>query len=160
MTNSPDGKREHRYVTLKVCELDSPPIRRELDAYRHLDTVTTSKSGALLIRELLDAFKVTGREGEHQCLVHEPLGMSMETLRLTCPGEKLPVNILKPFLIQLLLALDFLHTDAGIVHAGNFTNIFLHLKLNDLRSFSVQIMLILLSVSPSRYTDKKHPSKD
>lgn len=34
--------RRHKYVALKVCEQDSATIRRELAAYRHLDTVTTS----------------------------------------------------------------------------------------------------------------------
>lgn len=102
-----------------MCEKDSPPICRELAAYRHLDKITTINVGALLVRELIDAFKIKGRVGEHQCLVHEPLGMSMETLRQLCPGRKLPTNILKPFLIQLLHALDFIHTEANIVHAGN-----------------------------------------
>lgn len=112
------GTRRHKYVTLKVCEQDSPPVRRELAAYRHLDTITTSKPGALLVRELVDSFKATGPDGEYQCLVHEPLGMSMETLRELLPGQKIPETLLKAFLNHLLLALDFLHTDANMIHAG------------------------------------------
>ena len=111
--------RGHKYVTLKVCEQDSPTIRRELAAYNHLDTITTSNPGALLVRQLLDSFKATGPAGEHQCLVHEPLGMSMETLKQLSPGQKLPENLLKVFLMHLLRALDFLHTDAAMIHAGN-----------------------------------------
>ena len=111
--------RGHKYVALKACEQDSPTIRRELAAYRHLETVTTSNPGALLVRELLDTFRATGPAGEYQCLVHEPLGMSMETLRQLSHERKLPENLLKLFLIQLLQALDFLHTDAGMIHAGN-----------------------------------------
>ena len=113
--------REHRYVTLKVCEQDSAPIRRELAAYRHLDTITTSNPGCLLVRELLDSFKLQGLAGEHQCLVHEPLGMSMETLRQLSPGRKLPEVLLKVFIVHLLQALDFLHTYARMVHAGKKT---------------------------------------
>ncbi|KAI4144712.1 MAG: hypothetical protein L6R39_004062 [Caloplaca ligustica] len=109
--------KRHKYVTLKVCEQDSPPVRRELAAYRHLDTITTSKPGALLVRELVDSFKATGPDGEYQCLVHEPLGMSMETLRELLPGQKIPETLLKAFLNHLLLALDFLHTDANMIHA-------------------------------------------
>ena len=56
--------RGHKYVTLKVCEQDSPTIRRELAAYNHADTITTSNPGALLVRELLDSFKATGPAGE------------------------------------------------------------------------------------------------
>lgn len=104
--------RGHKYVTLKVCDQDSPTVRRELAAYSHLDTITTSNPGALLVPELLDYFKATGPAGEHQCLVHEPLGMCMETLRQLSPGRKLPENLLKKLLILLLQALDFLHMDA------------------------------------------------
>lgn len=110
--------RGHKYVTLKICERNSPTIHRELAAYSHLDTISTNKPGALLVRELLDSFKVTRPAGEYQCLIHEPLGMSMETLRQLSPGQKLPENLLKVFLIHLLQALDFLHTDAEIIHAG------------------------------------------
>ena len=59
-----------------------------------------------------------GQAGEHQCLVHEPLGMSMETLRQLIPGGKLPENLLKLFLMHLLQALDFVYTDAEMIHAG------------------------------------------
>lgn len=44
--------------------------------------------------------------------------MSMETLRQLSPGQRLPENLLKAFLRHLLQALDFLHSDAKIVHAG------------------------------------------
>jgi len=108
----------HKYVTMKVCEQDYQVVRRELAAYAHLDTVTTSNPGVLLVRELLDSFKATGPADEYQCLIHEPLGMSMETLRQLCPGRKLPEDLLKAFLTHLLQALDFLHTDAKMIHAG------------------------------------------
>lgn len=98
--------------------MNSPAVRRELAAYSHLGTVTTNNPGALLVRELLDSFKVMGPAGEHQCLVHEPLGMSMETLRQLSPGRKIPEPLLRAFLNHLLRALDFLHTDAKMIHAG------------------------------------------
>ncbi|KAL9597305.1 MAG: hypothetical protein Q9219_005229 [cf. Caloplaca sp. 3 TL-2023] len=108
----------HRYVTLKVCELESSAIRREVAAYSHLNTIRTSNPGSLYVRTLLDSFKATGPAGEYQCLVHEPLGMSMETLRELAPGRKLPQDLLRSFLVHLLNALDFLHTDAQMIHAG------------------------------------------
>ena len=46
-----------------MCEQDSFFARRKIAAYHHLDKIVTSKPGALLIRELLDAFKVTGSAG-------------------------------------------------------------------------------------------------
>lgn len=109
----------HKYITLKVCLQDSPAIHLELAACNHLDAITASNPDALLVREPLDSFKATGPGGEHRCLVHEPLGMSMETLRQLIPGRKLSENILKLFLLHLPKALDFLHTDAEMIHAGN-----------------------------------------
>ena len=114
---------------MKVCEQESPTIHRELAAYSHLGTISTNKPGASLVRKLLDSFRATGSDGEYQCLIHEPLGMCMDTLRQLFPGRKLPENILKLFLFHLLQALDFLHTDAEIIHAG-MKNIFRHVELN------------------------------
>lgn len=50
-----------KYVTLKVCDQDSPTVRCELAAYSHLDTITTSNPGALLVRGLLDSLKLRGQ---------------------------------------------------------------------------------------------------
>lgn len=120
----------HKYVAMKVCEQDSPAIRRELAAYRYLDTIKTSSPGALLVRELVDSFKATGPAGEHQCFIHEPLGVSIETLRQLSPGRKLPQDLLKAFLVHLLYALDFIHTDANMIHTDlQARNI--HLKIED-----------------------------
>lgn len=44
--------------------------------------------------------------------------MSMETLRQLSAEGKPRENLLKAFLIHLLQALDFLHTDAEMIHAG------------------------------------------
>ena len=103
---------------MKICEQESQATRRELAAYSRLDKIKTRNPGALLVRELLDSFKATSPAGEFNCLVHEPLGMSMETLRQLSPEQKLPQNLVRIFLIHLLQALDFLHTDAKMVHAG------------------------------------------
>ena len=76
-----------------MCERDSPAVCREIAAYHHLDKIVTSKPGALLKRDLLDAFKVTGRASDYQGLVHEPLGMCVEKLGSFAQGK----NILQAF---------------------------------------------------------------
>ncbi|KAI9678157.1 MAG: hypothetical protein M1817_006102 [Caeruleum heppii] len=106
----------HKYVTLKVCERNATQATREVAVYRHLNTITTSHSGGTLVRTLLDAFEIVGSEGIHQCLVHEPLGMSLSGLRARCPSRKMPEHLLKLTLIHIFLALDFLHTEARVVH--------------------------------------------
>lgn len=103
---------------MKVCEKDSASSTRELAAYQHLQTITTANTGALFTRQLHDSFKIQGLEGEHLCLVHEPLGISLETLRNVMPTKQLPEALLKAVLEHLLQALDCLHSDAKMVHTG------------------------------------------
>lgn len=114
----------HRYITLKICESDSTSSDREIAAYEHLKNLTTANPGALFIRRLYDSFKIRGAGGrDHLCLVHEPLGFSIETLRQLMPAKQLPEDLLKAVLRHLLQALDCLHQDAKMVHTGQSVNI-------------------------------------
>ncbi|GFF60705.1 protein kinase, putative [Aspergillus udagawae] len=107
---------QHVYVTLKVCERDSPEGIREMEVYGHLKSVKTRHDGAMLVRSALDSFRIGSPKGNYQCLIHPPLGISLFDLRNQLAAKVLPENILKLTLLHLLLALDFLHTEAGIVH--------------------------------------------
>ena len=110
----------HKYVTLKVCERNATQATREVAVYRYLNTINTNHSGSTLVRTINDAFEVVGCEGSHQCLVHKPLGMSLSSLRARCPSRKMPEQLLKLTLTHIFLALDFLHTEARVVHTGKF----------------------------------------
>lgn len=114
--------RGHKHVTLKVCERNSTQAAREVAVYKHLNTIKTSHAGRSLVRKLLDAFEIDGSDGSHQCLVHQPLGMSLSDLRVICPGRKLPELLFKMALYHILLALDFLHTEARVIHTGRLTH--------------------------------------
>lgn len=63
------------------------------------------------------AFQVDGKKGPHQCLIHDPLGFTAAQVREMC-GGKIPGDMLKAIVGDLLLALDFLHSEAGVVHTG------------------------------------------
>ena len=66
---------------------------------------------------MLDAFEITGESGPHQCLVYDPLGLTLSDVRRLCDG-RIPGEMLKGIINYLLLALDFLHTEARVVHTG------------------------------------------
>ncbi|KAH9844733.1 kinase-like protein [Teratosphaeria destructans] len=70
-----------------------------------------------VIRRLLDSFTITVPGGEHLCLVHEPLAMSVETLTDLLPGKQMPEPLLKSMLKYMLTALDCLHTESNMIHA-------------------------------------------
>ena len=68
---------------------------------------------------LLDSFEISGPHGRHHCLVHEPLGMSLYDLQMRARNRVFSKDVLRTSTRQLLAALDFLHTQAGIIHTGN-----------------------------------------
>lgn len=103
---------------LEVCERDSDSAQRELAAYKHLGLVKTTHAGTQFVRQLLDSFEIRARDGKHLCMVHEPLGMSVHTLRKMLSGEKLSEDMLKSVLKYLLLALNYLHNEGNLVHTG------------------------------------------
>lgn len=111
--------RNHNYRVLKVSTAlpDFPQSTdRELKVYKHLAAVQTSHPGRVLIRELHDSFDIQGPYGKHNCLVLQPMYMTiLEMMRLNPKPFDLP--LLKMTVKRLLLALDFLHT-AEVVHTG------------------------------------------
>jgi serine/threonine-protein kinase SRPK3 len=103
---------------LKLRRSDAPQIKREIESYRKLSTVKAKHAGSSLVRTMLDSFDLHANWQIYPCIVHNPLGMSMAKLRAKMPNKRLPENILKLTLIHILLALDFLHPKANIIHAG------------------------------------------
>ncbi|KAJ5558175.1 kinase-like domain-containing protein [Penicillium sp. DV-2018c] len=107
---------QHVYVTLKMFERDSAEGIRETEVYDHLNALSTCHNGALLVRTALDSFQIGSPEGNYQCLIHPPLGISLFEFRNQLAAKVLPEKITKLTLLHVLLALDFLHTEAGVVH--------------------------------------------
>ena len=133
-------------MTVKVCTRNAIPVKRELAALQHLGSLPrTRHAGRLLVRTLLDQFELTQPEqpprpsrdspstkteietayaGDpaatpsrpFQCLVHKPLLTSLSTFR---NGRKLPEDFVQAVLQHVLLALDYLHSEARLVHTGS-----------------------------------------
>lgn len=114
------GPRSQNHVVMKVStSLQKFPTAtdREYKIYERLAKVNSTHPGQSLIRELYDSFELKGRAGKHRCLVLQPMHMTLlEMMRLNPRPFGLP--LLKLTLQRLLLALDFLHTEAGIIHTG------------------------------------------
>lgn len=95
---------------------------RELHIYKHMDLEKSRHPGRNFIRKLLDHFYIQGPHGQHICLVHEPLGMSADLLVKLSPRQAMTLDDMKPGIRQLLVALDFLHSECHIIHTGNILN--------------------------------------
>ncbi|RAK92681.1 kinase-like protein [Aspergillus costaricaensis CBS 115574] len=130
--------RDLRYNEYKVLKIStSIPTKdshnREYRVYEHLANVVEGKGclhpGQSLIREVYDSFELRntavseGEEGKgegsiHQCLLLQPMTMSLhDMLQLNSRPFDLP--LLKMTIKRILLALDFLHVEAGVVHTDN-----------------------------------------
>ncbi|CAL1698674.1 unnamed protein product [Somion occarium] len=105
---------EHQHVTLKIGTCEA--LESELAVLRHLKAIRTNHSGSLLVRQMLDEFQVTSEQGKFQCIVHPPLAITLGSFRRMIPTKSLPVDLLRAVLQHLLSSLDFLHTEARVVH--------------------------------------------
>jgi hypothetical protein len=67
---------------------------------------------------MMDIFDINGPEGKHQCIVHEPLLTSLLHFQATFNPPRLSEDLVRGAVQQLLFALDFLHTEAHVIHTG------------------------------------------
>ncbi|KAH1722133.1 hypothetical protein KXX60_008495 [Aspergillus fumigatus] len=105
------------YVVLKVYVTGQcRDHERELHIYKQINQVETNHPGRNFIRKLRDHFYIQGPHGRHVCLVHEPLGTSADVLVKMSPGHVMTLDDMKPAIRQLLVALDFLHSECQIIH--------------------------------------------
>lgn len=118
---------------------------KEKEIYDRLDTVArrSRHAGSAYVRTSLDSFFIVGPTGGHHlCISHQPMGMNMNELRRAF-GGRLPKSIFKIVMINILLAVDFLHTEARVIHTGK-------------QLFMISNQKILMTMSLIRHTTKQH----
>jgi hypothetical protein len=115
-----DGiSRKHVFHTVKVCvvERESTEEHNEVIVSKHLKPIEAEHPGKELVRLVQDHFKIDGPHGTHQCLLFQPLGMSLTDFRNLLPQKAFDKRLLQQSLQLILLGLDFMH-QAGVVHTG------------------------------------------
>ncbi|KAI0080949.1 CMGC/SRPK protein kinase [Panus rudis PR-1116 ss-1] len=105
---------KHRHVAVKIGTYDA--LSKELSVLKYLSTIRTKHAGATLVRRMLDEFQVTRDNKKYQAIVHLPMAATLGGFRNMLSKKKLPDVLLKPLLQYLLIALDFLHSEAKVVH--------------------------------------------
>ena len=103
---------------MKVGTTNTKHENQEARIYDRLGKIHTPHIGQKNVRVLHEAFKMEGPHGNHHCLVHTPLGMNLSEFQDTFQFKEFPEDLVKGLLIRLLQALDFLHTQAGVIHTG------------------------------------------
>ena len=104
-------------VALKIFTNDRQN-REEINIYNHLMSVQSKHPGRHYLRSALDTFTLQGPKGEHQCIVHKPMLETTQELLGRNPSHRFTEDLLKIFLQLLLSALDYLSTDAHLIHTG------------------------------------------
>jgi len=118
--------RDRRYVALKVY-IYSSKSNREVEVLRHLSNINPeSHPGRSVIRTMLDNIEIDGSWGKHQFIVQEPLLTSLLHFQATFNPLRLNKDLIRGVAQQLLLALDFLHTEAHVTHTGTILISTLH----------------------------------
>lgn len=86
--------------------------------YQHLDTIQSSHAGLSCLRPLLDVFHVHSPDARsvHACLVHPPLGLSLDQLTPLLPDGVMSSGMVRTAMRNVLAALDFLHAEARVIH--------------------------------------------
>lgn len=119
--NRPD--RRQRYVALKMLRADCYGGYHDIFEREILSRISevsrrSSHQGRNYVSHLLEQFTHTGPNGDHVCLTFDVLGHHLDFQAAKYEDGKLPVKAVKVIAQQLLLGLDFLHNECGIVHTG------------------------------------------
>lgn len=105
-------------MTLKIYTRDEEN-QEEFRIYKQLDQGSSWHPGHAHVRKALDFFTIPSSGGGHPCLVQNPMWESFRDLLCRNPSHRFTEDLLKSGLMQILLALDYLHTECKLVHTGN-----------------------------------------
>ncbi|KAK4684575.1 serine/threonine-protein kinase SRPK3, partial [Tremellales sp. Uapishka_1] len=109
----------HRHVALKVVKSDGHYTETALDEIQLLQKVVRSSqvhAGRCHVVGLVDDFRHSGPNGSHVCMVFEVLGENLLGLIKRYQHRGVPQHIVKQIAKQILLGLDYLHTECRIIH--------------------------------------------
>jgi len=104
-------------VALKVYTREEVN-QEEFKIYQHLSRANPSHLGYPHVRTALDTFTIRRLGGDHLCLVQKPMWESFRDLLYRNPTHRFTEDLLRTGLMQVFLALDYLHTECKLVHTG------------------------------------------
>jgi serine/threonine-protein kinase SRPK3 len=108
-----------KHVALKVVRSAAHYTETALDEIKLLKKVVDAKKdhpGRKHVVSLLDSFNHKGPNGVHVCMVFEVLGENLLGLIKRWNHRGIPMPLVKQITKQVLLGLDYLHRECGIIH--------------------------------------------
>ncbi|KAF2716372.1 kinase-like protein [Polychaeton citri CBS 116435] len=108
-----------KHVALKVVRSAAHYTETALDEIKLLNKVVEANKqhpGRAHVVSLLDHFNHKGPHGMHVCMVFEVLGENLLGLIKRWNHRGIPMPLVKQITKQVLLGLDYLHRECGIIH--------------------------------------------
>lgn len=108
-----------RHVALKVVRSAAHYTETAIDEIKLLNKVVQANPnhpGRKYVVSLLDSFEHKGPNGVHVCMVFEVLGENLLGLIKRWNHRGIPMPLVKQITKQVLLGLDYLHRECGIIH--------------------------------------------
>ncbi|PWZ03663.1 kinase-like protein [Testicularia cyperi] len=108
-----------RHVALKVVKSAPHYTETALDEIKLLQRLVSANPnhpGRRHCVSLLDHFRHKGPNGSHVCMVFEVLGENLLGLIKRYQHRGVPPHIVKQIAKQVLLGLDYMHQECGIIH--------------------------------------------
>jgi serine/threonine-protein kinase SRPK3 len=109
----------NKHVALKVVRSAAHYTETALDEIKLLKRVVEANKdhpGRPHVVSLLDSFTHRGPNGNHVCMVFEVLGENLLGLIKRWNHRGIPMPLVKQITKQVLLGLDYLHRECGIIH--------------------------------------------
>ena len=108
-----------KHVALKVVRSAAHYTETAIDEIKLLNKIVSAKPnhpGRKHVVSLLDSFEHIGPNGKHVCMVFEVLGENLLGLIKRWNHRGIPMPLVKQITKQVLLGLDYLHRECGIIH--------------------------------------------
>lgn len=111
--------KHNRHVALKVVKSAQRYTETALDEIKLLQRLIRGDAGHPGRRHVigfLDHFRHKGPNGNHVCMVFEVLGENLLGLIKRHQAKGVPVHLVKQIAKQILLGLDYMHRQCGVIH--------------------------------------------
>ena len=108
-----------KHVALKVVRSAAHYTETAVDEIKLLQKIVQANPdhpGRKHVVSLLDSFEHKGPNGTHVCMVFEVLGENLLGLIKRWNHRGIPMDLVKQITKQVLLGLDYLHRECGIIH--------------------------------------------
>ncbi|KAK5666362.1 serine/threonine protein kinase, CMGC [Batrachochytrium dendrobatidis] len=108
-----------RPVALKIVRSASNYTEAAIDEIKLLEKVVKANRNdphRRYIVELCDSFKVKGPHGTHIVMAFEVLGPNLWNMIRRYHRRGIPIDIVKRITKQVVMGLDYLHSECGIIH--------------------------------------------